>query len=235
MGSLFELHQKMIQRLGRMGQSVEAYHFQDMDENLLCLWTDIDTKEFQQFCQIPQLGLMRTYQEKANQALDKYNIFQSTLSEFLNMLGLPFNQSVQVMQEKLSEMAENGELTDDTKVYYNMWGKVLEGHFTTLFQTMEETSTDKRMQYPKETEEEGTKSMVMRAHPITEKIIGVMRLYSDSVRKYSQDFITFVEAFAHTGALAIQNVSMCLSLKEDQKSVEKDVWRHRLYFRMFRK
>ena len=141
MGSLFELHQKMIQRLGRMGQSVEAYHFQDMDENLLRLWTDIDTKEFQQFFQIPQLGLMRTYQEKANQALDKYNIFQSTLSEFLNMLGLPFNQSVQVIQEKLSEMAENGELTDDTKVYYNMWVKVLEGHFMTLFQTPEYVET----------------------------------------------------------------------------------------------
>ena len=235
MGSLIELHQKMIQRLGRMGQSVEAYQFQDMDENLLRLWTDIHTKEFQQFFQIPQIGLMRTYQEKANQALDEYNIFQSTLSEFLNMPGLPFNRSVQVMQEKLSEMAENGELTDDTKVYYNMWVKVLGGHFMTLFQTMEETSTDKRMQYPKETEEEGTKSMVMRAHPTTEKIVGVMRLYSDSFRKYSQDSITFVEAFAHTGALAIQNVSMYLSLKEDQKRVEKDVWRHRLYFRMFRK
>ena len=56
MGSLIELHQKMIQRLGRMGQSVEAYHFQDMDENLLRLWTDIYQKEFQQFFQIPQMA-----------------------------------------------------------------------------------------------------------------------------------------------------------------------------------
>ena len=95
----------------------------------------------QQFFQIPQLGLMRTYQEKANQVADKYNLFQSTLSEFLSLLGLPFNRSMQVMQEKLGEMAEKGDLSDDTKVYYNMWVKVLEGHFMTLFQTPEYVDT----------------------------------------------------------------------------------------------
>jgi polyhydroxyalkanoate synthesis regulator phasin len=141
MGSLMELQQNMLQRLGRMGESVEAYQFQDIDENMFRAWTDIYTKEFQQFFQIPQLGLMRTYQEKANQAADKYNLFQSILSEFLNLLGLPFNRSMQVMQEKLGEMAEKGELTEDTKVYYNMWVKVLEGHFMTLFQTPEYVET----------------------------------------------------------------------------------------------
>jgi polyhydroxyalkanoate synthesis regulator phasin len=45
------------------------------------------------------------------------------------------------MQEKLGQMAESGELTDDTKVYYNMWVKVLEGHFMTLFQTPEYVDT----------------------------------------------------------------------------------------------
>ena len=65
MGSFIELQQKMIQRIGRMGQSVEAYQFQDIDENMFRVWTDIYQKEFQQFFQIPQLGLMRTYQEKA--------------------------------------------------------------------------------------------------------------------------------------------------------------------------
>jgi polyhydroxyalkanoate synthesis regulator phasin len=141
MGGLIEMQQKMTQRLGRMGESVEAYQFQDIDENMFRVWTDIYQKEFQQFFRIPQLGLMRTYQEKSNQALDKYNLFQSTLSEFLNLLGLPFNRATQVMQEKLAEMAENGELTEDTKVYYNMWVKVLEGHFMTLFQTPEYVET----------------------------------------------------------------------------------------------
>lgn len=141
MGSMIELQQKMIQRLGRMGESVEAYQFRDIDENMSRVWTDIYKREFQQFFQIPQLGLMRTYQEKLNQAVDKYNLFQSTLSEFLSLLSLPFNRSLQVMQGKLGEMAENEGLTDDTKVYYNMWVKVLEGHFMTLFQTPEYVET----------------------------------------------------------------------------------------------
>jgi polyhydroxyalkanoate synthesis regulator phasin len=141
MGSVIEMHQNMIQRLGRIGESVEAYQFNDIDENMFHAWTEIYEKEFQQFFKVPQLGLMRSYQEKANQVADKYNLFQSTLSEFISLLGLPFSRSMQVMQEKMGEMAENDELTDDTKVYYNMWVKVLEGHFMTLFQTPEYVET----------------------------------------------------------------------------------------------
>ncbi|TKB24179.1 hypothetical protein FCL47_19930 [Desulfopila sp. IMCC35006] len=141
LGGFGEMHKKMIERLGRVGASAKAYDFQDIDENIFRIWTDIYEKEFKQFFQIPQLGLMRTYQEKANQVLDKYNFFQSTLSEFLNLLGLPFNRAMKVMQDKIGEMAENGTLPEDTKVYYNMWVKVLEGHYMTLYQTPEYVET----------------------------------------------------------------------------------------------
>lgn len=141
LGSYLELQQKMIERLGRMGDSTEAYKFEDIDENIFRLWTDIYEKEFRQFLHIPQLGLMRTYQEKTGEVADKYAIFQSNLSEYLRMLGLPFNRSMQVMQEKLAEMAESGSLPNDTKEYYNLWVKVLEGHFMTLYQTPEYVET----------------------------------------------------------------------------------------------
>ena len=141
MGSLVELQQNVIQRLNRMGESTKAYQFEGIDENINRIWTDIYEKEFRQFFQVPQLGLMRTYQEKTNQAVDKYNLFQSTLSEFLSLLGLPFTRTTKVMQEKLIEMAESDELSEDPKTYYNMWVKVLEGHFMTLFQTPEYVDT----------------------------------------------------------------------------------------------
>jgi polyhydroxyalkanoate synthesis regulator phasin len=141
MGSMIELQQSAIQRLGRVGESTKAYQFQNIDENISRIWTDIYEKEFRQFFQIPQLGLMRTYQEKANRVADKYNLFQSTLSEFLSLLGMPFTRAMQVMQEKVGEMAESGELPEDPKVYYNDWVKVLEGHFMTLFQTPEYVDT----------------------------------------------------------------------------------------------
>jgi GAF domain-containing protein len=95
---------------------------------------------------------------------------------------------------------------------------------------MEDVSKDKRLQYPKETKEEGINSIVCVPIRSREKIIGVMRLYSECVRKYPQDFITVVEALAHTGALAIQNASMYLTLKEDKKSLEEDIWSHRSWF-----
>jgi polyhydroxyalkanoate synthesis regulator phasin len=137
LSSVMELQQNLIQRLGRVGDSVESFKFEDLDENIFRLWSDIYDREFRRFFHIPQLGLMREYQEKACQAADKYNVLQSNLAEFLRMLGLPFSRSMQVMQEKLVDLAEKGELSDDTQVYYQMWVKVLEGHFMTLFQTPE--------------------------------------------------------------------------------------------------
>ena len=141
LGSLGKMQQNIMESLSRVGASAKAYEFQDVDENIFRIWTDIYEKEFKQFFRIPQLGLMRTYQEKANQMVDKYNFFQSTLSEFLNLLSLPFNRTMQVMQDKIGEMAENGTLPEDSKVYYNMWVKVLEGHYMTLYQTPEYVET----------------------------------------------------------------------------------------------
>jgi hypothetical protein len=44
MGSVIEMHQNMIQRLGRIGESVEAYQFNDIDENMFHAWTEIYLK-----------------------------------------------------------------------------------------------------------------------------------------------------------------------------------------------
>jgi GAF domain-containing protein len=95
---------------------------------------------------------------------------------------------------------------------------------------IEDVSKYKSLQYPKETKEEGINSMVCIPIRSREKIIGVMRLYSSCIRRYPEDYITVMEAIAHTGALAIQNASMYLTLKEDKKTLEEDIWSHRLYF-----
>jgi class III poly(R)-hydroxyalkanoic acid synthase PhaE subunit len=141
LSSFLELQQKMIERMGRIGDATEAYKFEDIDDNIFRIWTDIYEKELRQFIHIPQLGLMRSYQEKVSAVADNYTVFQSNLSEYLRLLSMPFTRSLQVMQEKLGEMAENGTLPDDTKSYYNLWLKVLEGHFMTLFQTPEYVNT----------------------------------------------------------------------------------------------
>ena len=132
-----QLQQKWLERCGRIGETVEAYSFERLDENMFRAWIDIYETEFQKFFNIPQLGLARGYQEKVNQAVDKYNIYHSTLSEFVRVLSLPLSHSVAVMQEKLGEMAEKGALPDDSQKYYHLWIKILEGHYMKLFQSPE--------------------------------------------------------------------------------------------------
>jgi GAF domain-containing protein len=95
---------------------------------------------------------------------------------------------------------------------------------------IEDISKDKRLQYPEATQKEGISSMISVPVRSRDRIIGIMRLYCECVRKYPRDFITIIEALAHTGALAIENASMYLALKEDKKSLEEDIWSHRAYF-----
>jgi class III poly(R)-hydroxyalkanoic acid synthase PhaE subunit len=132
-----QLQQKWLDRCGRIGEKADAYSFEHLDENMFRAWTDMYETEFQQFFHIPQLGLTRGYQEKFNQAVDKYNIYNSSMSEFVRVFSLPISNSVAVMQEKLGEMAENGALPDDSQKYYQLWIKILEGLYMKLFQSPE--------------------------------------------------------------------------------------------------
>jgi GAF domain-containing protein len=159
--------------------------------------------------------VLRNLSEKSCKALGMKGVSIRLLSEDTNSLDM-------VASYGLSEAFLNKGSVSAEKSFT----EALKG--TTVI--VEDISKDKRLQYPKETKEEGINSMVCVPIRSREKIIGVMRLYSDSTRDYPLDFITVVEALAHTGALAIQNASMYLLLKEDKKSLEEDIWSHRLYF-----
>jgi GAF domain-containing protein len=95
---------------------------------------------------------------------------------------------------------------------------------------VEDVATDDRIEYREETLKEGIASILCVPIKSREEVIGVMKLYSNAVRKYPQDVIILVNALAHTGGLAIQNASMYLSLQEDKKSLEEDIWSHRSWF-----
>lgn len=94
----------------------------------------------------------------------------------------------------------------------------------------EDLSKSKYLQYPKETEAEGLRSMITVPIQLKDETIGVLRLYGSCVRKFPDEFIKLLQALAHTGALAIRNASMYLALKEDKKHLEDDTWSHQLYF-----
>jgi GAF domain-containing protein len=95
---------------------------------------------------------------------------------------------------------------------------------------IEDISADNRLQYKEEFVKEGLVSMLFVPVKAKEEVIGVMSLFSGSARKYPEDVIILVNALAHSGGLAIQNASMYLSLQEDKKSLEEDIWGHRSWF-----
>jgi len=133
----FALHQQVIDKMGKIGSHTDAYSFDNIDQEALRVWSEIYKNEIRQYFNVPQLGLSRLYQERVNQALDKFNIFSSALAEFLQLLSLPFEKSFRVLQEKIEELTRTGSLPEDSRGYYQMWVKILEGHFMTLFQSPE--------------------------------------------------------------------------------------------------
>jgi class III poly(R)-hydroxyalkanoic acid synthase PhaE subunit len=135
------LQQRWAERLTRLNDSSGPYDFGDLDKDFLNRWTEAYQKEFRQFLKVPQLGLTRFYQERFNEALDRYNLLQASLTEFVHLFSVPVEKSLQVMNKKLAQMADDGKLPDDARQIYKEWIKVLEGHYMTLFQSSEYADT----------------------------------------------------------------------------------------------
>jgi hypothetical protein len=122
----------------KRGEAKDPIDIQALDKEFLSRWKESYEKEFSQYLKVPQIGLTRFYQERAMHAADKANVFQSTLSEFLHMLYLPLEEAFKSLQEKMAEMAEEeGPLDEKSKTYYNLWVKLLEGHYMELFKQPE--------------------------------------------------------------------------------------------------
>ena len=137
LNSFMKFQTEMLDWFTKTGKSVTPHDFQQLDKELLHRWTDTYEKEFSQYLNIPQIGLGRFYQEKALQAMDKSNVFQAAVSEFLHVLYLPIEKSFKTMQQKISDMTDKGELGDDPKVYYRLWIQTLEGCYMELFKQPE--------------------------------------------------------------------------------------------------
>ena len=135
--SYVEMQRQWTEQASRIGKHTEAYKFEGIDENIFKTWKETYEKEFQKFFNIPSLGLTRFYQERVNRLMDETNQFQVALSEFMYLFSVPFEKTARVMQEKTEEMMEKGDVPSDVKDYYNLYIKILEGHYMTLLQSPE--------------------------------------------------------------------------------------------------
>ncbi len=129
---------EMLEWLEKRSDAKDPFDAQAMDKEFLRQWTEAYEDEFSQYLKVPQIGLGRFYQERAMHAADKLNVFQSAFSEFLHVLYLPIEKSIKSLQEKMTEMAQADEPLDDKpKTYYNLWIRLLEGHYMELFKQQE--------------------------------------------------------------------------------------------------
>jgi len=121
----------------KRGTALSSADVQELDRELMKNLAETYEKEFSRYLKLPQIGLNRIYQERLLQAIDKQNTFQLALSDFLHTLYLPIEKSFKDLQEKMIEMAETGSLDEKSKTYYNLWIKLLEGHYMELFKLPE--------------------------------------------------------------------------------------------------
>ncbi|MGD8833955.1 MAG: poly(R)-hydroxyalkanoic acid synthase subunit PhaE [Desulfobacteraceae bacterium] len=134
MSSFTSFQDHMNKWIRKRAEVEDPVDIQALDKEFIRQWKKAYEKEFSQYFKIPQIGLNRFYQERAMNAVDKRNMFQSTLFEFLHALYLPLEKSFKSLQEKMVEMtADEGSLDEKSKTYYNLWIKLLEGHYMELF------------------------------------------------------------------------------------------------------
>jgi hypothetical protein len=139
------LQEKMLEKVGKIGQKTEAYQFENLDQGVFKAWREIYEEEFRQYFQIPPLGLTRYYQERMNRLTDQANVLNASLSEFLYLLYLPMEKSLKVLQDKVEELSKEGNTPDKAKDYYNLWVKILEGHYMNLFKSPEYLASFREM------------------------------------------------------------------------------------------
>ncbi len=80
---------------------------------------------------------------------------------------------------------------------------------------IEDATSDPRVQYPLEAKEEGIASIISLPVILRERVIGVLRLYTSTPCRFTQDDVDFLSAVAVQSGLAIDNAKVYEHVKMD--------------------
>jgi len=126
-----------FKEIGKISGDFHFDQFDQIDKESLNVFTSLYDAEFRKFLNIPPLGLTRQYQEKINRFLDRFNLLNSAMAEFMHMVFQPFGNANAAFQKKISEMVEANQVPDDPKSFYQTWLKLLEKEYMLLFKSSE--------------------------------------------------------------------------------------------------
>ncbi len=161
-----------------------------------------------------------------NSALDVKKVLQLLVKTAVNALDIKA-AAVRLLDEKRLRMElvasyglsdryiTKGPVGTDKSITEAMMGKAV---------SIYDVASDDRATYPKESMEEGIKSIL--SVPITLKgnVIGVMRIYTSEPRDFSEDEITFISSLAEQAALAMENARMYQKLKGEYEELMGDIY-----------
>ena len=80
---------------------------------------------------------------------------------------------------------------------------------------VKDAQTDDRFQYKEMARAEGIKSVLVQPLRVGKKVIGVLRVYSETIREFDEEEIRFLEAITHLSAIALEKARLHQSLKTD--------------------
>jgi class III poly(R)-hydroxyalkanoic acid synthase PhaE subunit len=122
---------------GRSDDRGAHINHSDGPENALKQWTEWYEKEVNKLLNIPAVGILRNYQENLNQAVDKYNHFQSALTEFMLVLYHPLERSITALREDFQQTGQPPDVSTHMEDHYQSWVKKLEAQYMDVFQSKE--------------------------------------------------------------------------------------------------
>jgi signal transduction protein with GAF and PtsI domain len=161
-----------------------------------------------------------------NSALDVKKVLHLLVKTAVNALDIKA-AAVRLLDEKRQKMElvasyglsdrymTKGPVGTDKSITEAMMGKAV---------SIYDVASDPRATYPKETLEEGIRSIL--SVPITLKgnVIGVMRIYTPQFRDFTDDEITFISSLAEQAALAMENARMYQKLKGEYEELMGDIY-----------
>jgi polyhydroxyalkanoate synthesis regulator phasin len=84
---------------------------------------------------MPSVGLTRSYQEQANQVVDKYYAFSARLTELIHHLNVPMDDASRIVREQMEGMAKGGGIDVQNKEFYDKWVATLESNYMEMFKS----------------------------------------------------------------------------------------------------
>jgi signal transduction protein with GAF and PtsI domain len=177
-----------------------------------------------------ELNFLRGLQEVSkaiNSALDVKKVLQLLVKTATTALDIKA-AAVRLLDEKRQQMElvatyglseryiHKGPVTTDKSIAEAMLGKAV---------SIYDVSLDDRATFPKESAEEGIKSILSVPISLKGNVIGVLRIYTSEHRDFSDDEITFISSLAEQAALAMENARMFQKLKGEYEELMGDLYR----------